>query len=83
MVNVLGFYSDDLSLNPDKIFNFSVNLLLKRTKISKKRPVLANFKNTLHFLFGYNKQCHIIQYRVLLVMTVTCSVNIQPLFQQR
>ena len=43
MVSVLAFYSDDPSSNPAEVYNFSVKLLLKRTKINKKRPGLAHF----------------------------------------
>ena len=60
MVSVLAFYSDDPSSIPAEVYNFSVKLLLKRTKINKKRPGLAQFfKKTLlyqnHFeTFKYN-----------------------------
>ena len=43
VVSVLAFYSDDPSSNPAEVYNFSVKLLLKRTKINKKRPGLAHF----------------------------------------
>ena len=43
VVSVLVFYSDNLSSNPAEVYNFSVKLLLKRTKINKKRPGLAHF----------------------------------------
>ena len=43
MVSVLTFYSDDPSSNPAEVNNFSVKLLLKRTKINEKRPGLAHF----------------------------------------
>ena len=43
MVSVLAFYSDDPSSIPAEVYNFSVKLLLKRTKINKKRPGLAHF----------------------------------------
>ena len=43
VVSVLAFYSDNPSSNPAEVYNFSVILLLKRTKINKKRPGLANF----------------------------------------
>ena len=42
-VSVLAFYSDDPSSNPAEVYNFSVKFLLKRTKINKKRPGLADF----------------------------------------
>ena len=45
MVSVFAFYSDDPSSIPDEVYNFSVKLLLKRTKINKKRPGLAHFLN--------------------------------------
>ena len=44
MVSMLAFYSDDPSSNPAEVYNFSVKLLLKSTKINKKRPGLANLK---------------------------------------
>ena len=37
MVSMVSFYSDNQSLNPADVYNFSVKLLLKRTKINKKR----------------------------------------------
>ena len=43
VVSVLAFYSDDPSSIPAEVYNFSVKLLLKRTKINKKRPGLAQF----------------------------------------
>ena len=43
VVSVLAFYSDDPSSIPAEVYNFSVKLLLKRTKINKKRPGLAHF----------------------------------------
>ena len=36
VVSVLAFYSDNPSSNPAEVYNFSVKLLLKRTKINKK-----------------------------------------------
>ena len=36
VVSVLAFYSDDPSSNPAEVYNFSVKLLLKGTKINKK-----------------------------------------------
>ena len=47
VVSVLAFYSNDLSSNPAKVYNFSVKLNLKRTKINKKRAGLAHLKNIL------------------------------------
>ena len=44
MVSVLAFYSDDMSSNPVEIYNFSVKLYLKSTKIIKTRPGLAHLK---------------------------------------
>ena len=35
MVSVLAFFSDDPSSNPSEVYNFSVKLLLKRTKINR------------------------------------------------
>ena len=43
VVSVLAFYSDNPSSNPAEVYNFSVKLFLKRTKINKKRPGLAHF----------------------------------------
>ena len=43
MVSMLAFYSDDPSSNPAEVYNFSVKLLLKRTKINKKEAGLAHF----------------------------------------
>ena len=43
VVSVLAFHSDDLSSNPAEVYNFSVKLYLKRTKINKKRLGLAHF----------------------------------------
>ena len=43
MVSVLAFYSDDPSSNPAEIYNFSVKLLLKRTKINKKEAEVGPF----------------------------------------
>ena len=43
MVSVLAFYSDDPSLNPAEVYNFSVKLLLKRTKINKKEAGVGPF----------------------------------------
>ena len=53
MVSVLAFYSDDPSSIPAEVYNFSVKLLLKRTKINKKRPGLAQFKKKKKNFFGY------------------------------
>ena len=44
VVRVLAFYSDDPSLNPAEVYNFSVKLLLKRTKINKKEAGVGPFK---------------------------------------
>ena len=41
---MVAFYSDDPSLNSAEAYNFTVNLLSKRTKINKKRPLLGHFK---------------------------------------
>ena len=51
VVSVLAFYSDNPSSNPAEVYNFSVILLLKRTKINKKRPGLANFLKKIVFAF--------------------------------
>ena len=51
VVSVLAFYSDDPSLNPADVYNFSVKLLLKRMKINKKEAGVALFflkKTVLH-----------------------------------
>ena len=43
MVSVLAFYSDDPSSNLAEVYNVSVKLLLKRTKISKKEAGVGPF----------------------------------------
>ena len=43
VVSMLAFYSDDLSSIPVEVYNFSVKMLLKRTKINKKRPELVEY----------------------------------------
>ena len=43
VVSVLAFYSDDPSSNPAEVYNFSVKLLLKRTKINKKEAGVGPF----------------------------------------
>ena len=43
VVSVLAFYSDDPSSIPAEVYNFFCKILLKRTKINKKRPGLAHF----------------------------------------
>ena len=54
MVSVLAFYSDIQSSNPDEV--------TERTKINKKRPGLARFKNTVRYreLFDYKNHCNVI-----------------------
>ena len=47
VVSVLAFYSDDPSLNPAEVYNFSVKLLLKRTKINKKEAGVGPFLKKL------------------------------------
>ena len=47
MVSVLAFYSDDPSSNPAEVYNFSVKLLLKRTKINKKEAGVGPFFKNL------------------------------------
>ena len=42
VVSVFPFYYDDPGLNPAEVDNFYIKLLLKRTKISKKRPGLGH-----------------------------------------
>ena len=44
MVSVLASNSDDQSLIPISVYNFSAKLLLKRTKTNKKRPRISNLK---------------------------------------
>ena len=61
VVSVLAFYLENPSSNPDEVYNFSVKLLLKRTKINKKAVGLAHFfqKTGFHFemslLLDFNK----------------------------
>ena len=43
VVSVLAFYSNDPSLNPAEVYNFSVNCLSKRTKINKKETGVGQF----------------------------------------
>ena len=46
MVSVLAIYSVNLRSNPAEVYNFSVKLYLKRTKINKEAgvgPFLNNF----------------------------------------
>ena len=52
VVSVLAFYSDDPSLNPDEAYSFFLqNLGLKRKKIYKKRPRMANLKKQYYSIF--------------------------------
>ena len=44
MVSVLAFNSDDPSLNPAEVYNFSVKLVMKINKINKKGPLLVHLK---------------------------------------
>ena len=44
VVSVLALYSDDPSLNPTEVYNFSVKLLLKRMKIKQKEAGVGPFK---------------------------------------
>ena len=77
VVSMLAFYSDDPSSIPAEVYNFSVKLLLKRTKINKKRPGLAQFLkikkiNVLYFreeeLFYFEIcLCHCLQITEVLV----------------
>ena len=48
VVSVLAFNSDHPSSNPAEVYKFSVKLLLKRTKISKKRPGWPILKKLNH-----------------------------------
>ena len=57
MVNVLAFYSVNLSLNPAEVYSFCVNLLLKRGQINKKRPGLVYLKKT-RIESAFNTQKH-------------------------
>ena len=53
MVIVLAaFYSDDPSSNPADVYNFSVKLLLKRTKTNKKEAGVGHFFKTKCTIFG-------------------------------
>ena len=47
VVSVLAFYSDYPSSNPTEVYNFSVKLLLKRTKINKKEAGVGPFKKNV------------------------------------
>ena len=44
VVSVLTFYSNDPSSNPAEVYNVSVKLLLKRTKINKKTLTWASIQ---------------------------------------
>ena len=55
VVSVLAFYSDDPSSNPAEVYNFSIKLLLKRTKINQKEAgvgPLIFFKKMTCFCLG-------------------------------
>ena len=43
VVSVLAFYSDDPCSNPAEVYNLSVKMLLKRTKINKKETRVGPF----------------------------------------
>ena len=45
MVSVLASDSEDTGSNPTVVYIYTVKLLLKRTKMNKKRPGLAHLKN--------------------------------------
>ena len=45
--SVISPYSDDPSSNSAEVYNFFVKLLLKITKINKKRPELSHLKKVL------------------------------------
>ena len=47
VVSVLAFFSDDPSSNPSEVYNFSVKLLLKTTKINKKEARVGPFKKSI------------------------------------
>ena len=47
VISVLALYSNYPSSNPALVYNFSIILLLERTKISQKRPGLTHLKTVL------------------------------------
>ena len=49
VVSVLAFYSDDLSLNPAEIFNFSVKIVveIEKDENKHKKARIGPFKNTV------------------------------------
>ena len=49
VVNVFTFYSDDPNSNPAEVYNSLAKLLLKRTKINKKRPQLPHITSLVSF----------------------------------
>ena len=54
VVSELAFYSDNPSSNPAEVYNFSVKLLLKRTKINKKEAGVGPFLKKIKFSFTIN-----------------------------
>ena len=46
MVSILAINSYEHILNPGEVYNFSIKLLPKRTKINKKSPGLAHSLET-------------------------------------
>ena len=61
VVSELAFYSDNPSSNPAEVYNFSVKLLLKRTKINKKEagvgPFLKKIMVSTYFVVQENFSC--------------------------
>ena len=50
VVSMLAFYFENPSLNPAEAYSLYCKILcFKRTKINKKRPVLAHLKNIYNF----------------------------------
>ena len=55
VVSVLAFYSDKPSSNPAEVNNCFVKLLLKGTKINKKRPELVDLNVHMTSAERYSK----------------------------
>ena len=72
---MLAFYPDDLSSNPTEVYNFSVKLYLKSTKINKKRPGLAHSFKKLMFLLYIITTAYCID-RIQLLVSSTKELHI-------
>ena len=52
VVSMLAFYCDDLSSNPTEVYNFSVKLNLKRTKINQIGRDWPIFQKNIAIIIG-------------------------------